>query len=207
MRVVSSRTIFNSFRLAWLVVALAVSIPIRAERLPIKTYTTADGLTHNRISKVIRDSRGFLWFCTGDGLSRFDGYTFTNYGTDQGLPNRAVTDFLETRKGEYWIATSAGLVRFNPNAAPEHRVIYANETAARSRPMFSVIANDEDGSARSVTVLLENHDSAIWCGTDKGLYRLEEDQEHFALRPVDIGIPADWTEGLIVSDLLEGGDG
>jgi len=208
MRVVRSRTLANSFRLAWLVVALlAVSMPVRAERLPIKTYTTADGLTHNRVSKVVRDSRGFLWFCTGDGLSRFDGYTFTNYGTDQGLPNRAVTDFLETSKGEYWIATGAGLVRFNPNAAPEHRVIYANDTDARTRPMFSVIANDEDGPTRSVTVLLENHDGAIWCGTDKGLYRLEEDKEHFWLRPVNIGIPPDWTEGGIISDLLEGADG
>jgi hypothetical protein len=32
------------------------------------------------------DSRGFLWFCTNEGLSRFDGYGFTNYSTDQGLP-------------------------------------------------------------------------------------------------------------------------
>src|SRR5215470_6996048 len=128
MRVVRSRTLANSFRLAWLVVALlAVSMPVRAERLPIKTYTTADGLTHNRVSKVVRDSRGFLWFCTGDGLSRFDGYTFTNYGMDQGLPHREVTDFLETRSGEYWVATKAGLVRFNPKAPPERRVVYANE--------------------------------------------------------------------------------
>src|SRR5499427_527835 len=138
----------------WTGVALALAVllapVVLAERLPIRTYSTADGLPHNVINKIVRDSRGFLWFCTAGGLSRFDGYTFTNYGTDQGLPNRAVTDFLETRKGEYWIATSAGLVRFNPNAAPEHRVIYANDTDARTRPMFSVIANDEDGPTRSV---------------------------------------------------------
>ena len=67
----------------------------RAERLPVKTYTTVDGLAHNNINKIVRDSRGFLWFCTGDGLSRFDGYTFTNYGTDQGLPLNTVNDLLE----------------------------------------------------------------------------------------------------------------
>src|SRR5262249_55554816 len=90
------------------------SLKVSAERLPIKPYTTVDGLAHNNINKIVRDSRGFLWFCTGDGLSRFDGYTFTTYGTDQGLPHREVTDFLETRGGEYWVATNAGLVRFNP---------------------------------------------------------------------------------------------
>jgi ligand-binding sensor domain-containing protein len=49
-------------------------------------------------------------------LSRFDGYSFTNYGTEQGLPVNAVNDIHETRAGEYWIATAGGLVRFNPKA-------------------------------------------------------------------------------------------
>src|SRR3989442_8290018 len=95
-----------------------------AERLPLKPYTVADGLPHNEINKIVRDSRGFLWFCTGEGLSRFDGYSFTNYGTEQGLPHPAVNDILETRAGEYWVATNAGLVRFNPKGAPMSRVVY-----------------------------------------------------------------------------------
>jgi ligand-binding sensor domain-containing protein len=53
----------------------------RAERLPVKTYTTADGLAHNSVHRIVRDSRGFLWFTTAEGLSRFDGYSFNNYGT------------------------------------------------------------------------------------------------------------------------------
>jgi len=55
---------------------------ISAQRLPLKSYTVADGLPNNVINKIVRDSRGFLWFCTGEGLSRFDGYAFTNYGVD-----------------------------------------------------------------------------------------------------------------------------
>src|SRR5262245_53325550 len=85
-----------------------------AERLPLKSYTTGEGLPHNGINRIVRDSRGLLWFCTEEGLSRFDGYTFTNYGVAQGLPHRNVTDFLETRSGEYWVATYGGLVHFNP---------------------------------------------------------------------------------------------
>ena len=60
----------------------------QADRLPLKTYTIADGLGHNNVNKIVRDSRGFLWFCTAGGLSKFDGYTFTNYGAEQGLPTR-----------------------------------------------------------------------------------------------------------------------
>src|SRR5436190_8179439 len=58
----------------------------RAERLPIKTYTAADGLPRDHINRIVQDSKGFLWSCTTEGLSRFDGYGFVNYGTDQGLP-------------------------------------------------------------------------------------------------------------------------
>src|SRR5215470_4476277 len=100
------------------VVFLVFTQRIGAERLPIRLYTTADGLPRDQINKIVRDSRGFLWFCTPEGLSRFDGYTFVNFTTDQGLPSRNVNDLLETRSGHYWVATGNGLARFNPDGDP-----------------------------------------------------------------------------------------
>src|SRR5438094_10522487 len=97
------------------------------QRLPLKPYTVSDGLPNNVINKIVRDSRGFLWFCTGEGLSRFDGYGFTNYGVDQGLPHSTVNDFLETRTGELWIGTNAGLVLFDPKGEALPRVVLVNE--------------------------------------------------------------------------------
>ena len=81
---------------------------VQAERLPIKTYTTADGLAHNVVNRIVRDSHGFLWFCTNEGLSRFDGYSFRNFGTQQGLPHGVVNDLLETRAASIgWQRTAA----------------------------------------------------------------------------------------------------
>src|SRR5712692_9428080 len=161
----------------------------QAERLPLKAYTTADGLAHNVINKIVRDSRGFLWFCSVDGLSGFDGYTFTNFGTDQGLPHANVTDLLETRGGEYWVATYGGIVRFNPKGTSSNRVVYAGEASAIA-PMFTVIVpEDQDRRAKAITVLLEDRDGTIWCGTQKGLSKLERNNDRIALRSVDIGIP------------------
>ena len=91
---------------------MAQTLSIRAEHLPIKTYTIADGLAHDLINRIKRDSHGYLWFCTHEGLSRFDGYTFTNYAKEQGLLGRDVNDLLETRDGVYWVATDAGVFRF-----------------------------------------------------------------------------------------------
>src|SRR5438132_6234275 len=111
-----------SFRVACLCICLLTVLSlVQAQQLPIKTYTTADGLAQNAVNRIVRDSRGFLWFCTEEGLSRYDGYTFTNYGVEQGLPNRRVKDLLETREGEYWVATGGGLCRFNPKGRPVNR--------------------------------------------------------------------------------------
>ncbi len=52
---------------------LLLMFAVRAERLPIRIYTSADGLGSSFVSYLMRDSHGFLWFCTRDGLSRFDG--------------------------------------------------------------------------------------------------------------------------------------
>src|ERR1035441_4667182 len=71
-------------RLAMLMVLSA--FPLKSELLPIRTYTTADGLAADRVDRIVADSRGFLWFCTPEGLSRFDGNRFVNYGVEEGLP-------------------------------------------------------------------------------------------------------------------------
>src|SRR5881394_3980888 len=79
-----------------------------AERLPIKVYTSADGLGTSATFSLVRDSRGFIWICSRDGLIRFDGYRFITYriGNDEADP--AVFNLLPTRKGIYWINLNTG---------------------------------------------------------------------------------------------------
>ena len=92
---------FGRVKWLWLLVCLCTAAAARAERLPLNAYTVVDGLRHNQVNKIVRDSLGYLWFCTSDGLSRYDGYGFTDFGMDQGQPHPKVTNILETREGEY----------------------------------------------------------------------------------------------------------
>ncbi|MCI0491013.1 MAG: hypothetical protein L0229_30860 [Blastocatellia bacterium] len=97
-----------------LALLFSVSGIARAELLPIKIYTSEDGLAHNRVQSIVRDSQGFLWFCTTNGLSRFDGQNFFTFGLEEGLAFSIFNDFLETRDGNYWAATNGnGVCRFN----------------------------------------------------------------------------------------------
>ena len=169
-----------------------------AERLPLKPYTVADGLPNNVINKIARDSRGFLWFCTAEGLARFDGYSFTNYGVDQGLPHTTVNDFLETRAGELWIATNGGLVLFDPKGQASSRIVFGDEKT-KTAPLFrTIIPDDSDRAARAVNVVFEDRSGTIWCGTMRHLYRLERSQNDFKLTRVDLG-----TKEIFIVDLLE----
>ena len=182
---------------------LPACLDLRAQGLPIKTYATVDGLAHNHINRIVKDSRGFLWFCTAGGLSRFDGYAFANFGTEQGLPHSSVNDLLETRAGEYWVATDGGLVRFDPKGTASRRVVYENAADAPT-PMFTVIIPaGEDGQASVITVLREGRDGTIWAGTNKGLFRLESANGRRSLRPVDVGLPNEFPEQRIIADVLE----
>jgi ligand-binding sensor domain-containing protein/two-component sensor histidine kinase len=173
---------------ARLIIAIAIaSACVTGSQLPIRIYTTADGLPSNRINKIVLDSRGYLWFCTQEGLSRFDGYGFTNYGTQQGLPPRGINDLLETRNGEYWIATTGGFVRFDPTS-----------TAHK----FTVFLADDGAESRSINAIAEDHAGGLWCGTYHGLYRFGRTSGG-RFRRVEIGMPASGFEQERINGLLE----
>ncbi len=174
---------------------LLICSSAQAERLPIKTYTTADGLPRDHINRIAQDSRGFLWFCTSEGLSRFDGYKFTNYGVEQGLPSRTVYDFLETRDGLYWVATDKGLCRFVPDAL--------NGGAADTAQRFVVYYPRDDVQSHVINVLYEDQAGIVWCGTDGGLFHLELRDGRWDFAFLNILYPANPAELLVVRSILK----
>ncbi len=105
-----------------IVMAAFGSPVLQAERLPFQIYDASNGLAHDRIRCVLADSRGFLWFCTADGLSRFDGSRFVNYGLEHGLPHPEVNAIVEAGPGVYWVATEVGLARLGTDSDPSSEV-------------------------------------------------------------------------------------
>ena len=158
--------------LLWLLTLLPLA---HAEQLPIKIYTTADGLPRDRVYKIVADPRGFLWFCTNEGLSRFDGYEFTNYSIANGLPHRVVNDLLITRAGDYWVATDNGVARFNPLATTQNSKFKAYGSSS-GRPGSEIIDD-----------LYEDSGGTIWATTTNGLHRLREVTGNWQLEYVSLG--------------------
>jgi ligand-binding sensor domain-containing protein/signal transduction histidine kinase len=167
--------------LALLLIGYSVA---RAERLPIRTYTTTDGLESSFIHRIYQDSRGFIWFSTRNGLSRFDGYQFTTYNSADGLPHSTINFLLESRGGVYWVATNGGGVcRFN--LAADNSSIVRD----RTRPLFTVYPVGDKPATNRVNVLYEDRAGRIWAGADDGVFRLEEASGQAAFRRVELGLP------------------
>src|SRR5918999_4668434 len=135
----------------------------RSERLPVKTYTVADGLQRDNVYRIRQDSRGFLWLCTAEGVSRFDGVRMTNLTVDDGLPYRSGEDVLETKSGTIYFATGKGLARLNPHGL----------RASKENPLFTVFLPSNQKAERILT-LVEDKSSRVWVGTSGGLYQLVE---------------------------------
>jgi ligand-binding sensor domain-containing protein len=95
---------------------LAFPLTMFAERLPIRIYTSADGLGSSFVNYLMRDSRGFMWFCTRDGLSRFDGSRFVTYRIGDKNASPSVEAMVETSGGVYWVTTTGGLYRFRADS-------------------------------------------------------------------------------------------
>jgi ligand-binding sensor domain-containing protein/signal transduction histidine kinase len=141
-----------------LAVVLVLSVPAfaRAERLPFRVFTTADGLAGDAVRHLLRDSRGFLWIATSSGLSRFDGQAFRSYDTAEGLPSPQITAVQETPDGTLWVGTSEGLARLRPLVGDGESAFVVDPGAWR-------------GQRQTINFLAVDHAGRLWAGVGAGL--------------------------------------
>jgi ligand-binding sensor domain-containing protein len=139
-----------------LLLACSLLPHLAARELPLRFFTTNDGLVHNRVQKVVPDSRGLLWICTGGGISRFDGAQFQSFGLAQGLPYASINDMLETPAGDFWVASNGGgMIHF---------------ALSGSAPRFESFSVSTYPPANRVNTLYRAPDGGIWLGTDGGVF-------------------------------------
>jgi len=87
------------------------------DNISFTNLSSEDGLTQNTIHKIFQDSDGFFWFGTGDGLNKYDGFTFKLFDEDfentSNLINKGIKFIDEDTKGNLWYGSNSGLNKFN----------------------------------------------------------------------------------------------
>lgn len=80
-----------------------------------RQYSVEDGLPSSKIYQVKQDSKGYMWFATNNGVSRFNGYGFENFSIDDGLPDNTVFEIYEDKKGRIWFLTLTNKIFYYEN--------------------------------------------------------------------------------------------
>ncbi|WP_128548394.1 two-component regulator propeller domain-containing protein [Larkinella soli] len=134
-----------------------------------------DGLAQNAVNYAFQDQEGFLWFATSDGLSKYDGYQFTNFLSDPlrrngSLYSSHITYIHEDRSNRLWICTNAGL----------HEIDKKTHAIRSFR-----IKGDGMNNWNKHFSICEDHEGKLWLGARGGLCRFEPNRKvpHFTLYP------------------------
>jgi Histidine kinase/Y_Y_Y domain/Two component regulator propeller len=79
-------------------------------RLAFHHLTHEEGLSNNNAFYMYRDSRGFLWLGTLNGLTRFDGIHCKVYKeNNSGLRGVKIFNTIEDKDGNLWVGSESGL--------------------------------------------------------------------------------------------------
>jgi ligand-binding sensor domain-containing protein len=148
---------------ATLTVALVTAAPARPPASPSRPrflhVTTANGLAHKWVQAIHRDSRGFVWFGTQDGLNRFDGVSLKTYRYDAAdeysLPSSTVRAITEDGSKRLWVLSGWGR---------KGLALYD-----RDRDRFERFLPNPAGTVgNDVRSLIEDRQGRLWLATDAG---------------------------------------
>jgi hypothetical protein len=81
---------------------------------------------------VHQDDNGYYWFCTDAGISRYNGYEFTNFTTADGLTNNVVFKCFEDWDGNLWFTCIDGSITIY-NQTRKEFTKYENSDWLRSK--------------------------------------------------------------------------
>lgn len=104
--------LFKNMRRTFLSIIYFIFVHLSAliadqETPTIEFFSYKDGLTTSNVYSVLKDSKGFVWICTENGLYRFDGYNFRNLSSIvKASINGTVNCITEDKDQNLWFGTS-----------------------------------------------------------------------------------------------------
>lgn len=110
-------------------------------------FSTVNGLSDNLVTSIFTDSRGWLWFATFDGVSRFRDGVMDSFKTRDGLPGKVVHNVYEDKHGNIWMATDKGITVLKGGIPGKENIthylpdvsvtcIYEDPSSEAGNPMF-----------------------------------------------------------------------
>jgi ligand-binding sensor domain-containing protein len=152
------------FLVFFFLLAIANFFSLFAQEKDIKfTHITVEnGLGSNIINSVIRDSRGFIWIASENGVQRYDGYTFEDFRSHVndvlGISSNITYVVFEDRQERIWVGSEKGLDLYN------RKLDRFDQHFFKDTPVRSIYQDRKD---------------RLWIGSDHGLFQYDENKQTF----------------------------
>ena len=132
-------------------------------QVPFIHLSTKQGLSQGHISNILKDKKGFMWFCTDNGLNKYDGYNFKVYNYNKkdatSISNDYVLCITEDKDGIIWVGTATGLNKFDRN----------KETFIHYTPQKDIVVHD----------IFIDSKGLFWLSTAEGFYQFNAATKNF----------------------------
>jgi ligand-binding sensor domain-containing protein/anti-sigma regulatory factor (Ser/Thr protein kinase) len=128
------------------------------QRLEFEHVSVEQGLSHNAVTAILQDSRGFLWIGTRNGLNRYNGYSFVVFHREPQDPSSLLSDHIlclyEDHFGTVWVGTDeGGLYRYDWSSNKFRHYHYDPD-------------NSSSLSGNRVSALYEDKSGSFWVGAE-----------------------------------------
>ena len=155
----------RSTLLVLLIIASLRPLAAQEKLLPVFHFQQVKGLPPVLVfSNVVRDSFGFVWFGTANGLCRYDGYTVKEYRNVEldpySLPSKVISSLYCDSRKRLWVGTSNGKI----SVYDHRRDRFLN---LRQIPRDSTKVN-----LGYFGRFLEDSNGNIWCTMQEGIIRI-----------------------------------
>jgi ligand-binding sensor domain-containing protein len=117
-----------------------------------RNFNVKDGLPSSEVYEMLEDSKGYFWFATDMGVSRFNGYAFENFSTENGLPDNTIYGIYEDHKKNIWFRSLSGKLSYYKNKGIQ--------TLPCNNDLVHVLKN------LTVTSLFVDSKDTVWVGVN-----------------------------------------
>ncbi len=131
--------------------------------------TSEDGLSSSNVKSIVRDSFGFVWFGTKNGLNRYDGRDIRRYecqDTEKNRSNNNIGALYCAPDSILWVGTDRGVFRYNPRT-----------------DIFSFVdqkAPDGTAALNWVQRITGDNEGNVWILIpDMGIFRMKDEKMSF----------------------------
>jgi len=130
----------------------------QSEHWKFDRISLSKGLSNTFVSGIIKDSKGYMWMATKNGLNRYNAYEIQTFNHDSDDPNTLSSDVVncvfEDANGVIWAGTANGLNKYDRNTG-----------------FFKYYKPNEDkttlGPPNTVRKIVQDHNGYLWLASSR----------------------------------------